>query len=91
MTDLLPVKIRLGPVGKGAEISLNGMDLSRFIANFRIESEVGGPTRMQVEFVKIEADIEGPIDATGLGDWYRTYRLAEAVREGLQAAEGDQA
>jgi len=83
----LPVKIRLPEAGHGAVIEIDGQDVSSYVRAIGIESAVGDVTKLRLDFVKVDLDIEGPVDVTALGDWYKTYRIGKAVRDGLAEAQ----
>lgn len=85
----LPIKIVVGPNGRASTI-IDGHDVSGNISGVEVRSDVNHGTVVRLDFVNVEVDIEGAVDASTMqGEWV-TYLLGKAVRDGLQqAVEGD--
>jgi hypothetical protein len=88
---VLPIKIRCGPTGndKSNVIEIDGQDMTRFVRGISFGSRVGELTTVNLEFVKVDLDIEGTVDLTAMGNEWATYRIGAAVRDELRKAEGE--
>lgn len=83
MSDL-PIKIKVGPVGKGARVEIDGKDMSSHIRGFAIQADVNGVTAVQLDFVKVEVELDAVVDLTALGNEWATYRLGQVLRDEMQ-------
>lgn len=90
MTEPLAIKIKVGPTGHDPEtrIQIGGEDLTHHIRSFAIQAGVGEMTRVQLDFIDVEVDLDGTIDLTSMGDEWATYRLGKVIRDEMQR-EGD--
>lgn len=84
MTDLLHVKIKIGPTSPGCTIEIDGEDMSKHITGFQVSGDIHQPTTVQLTFVNVEVEIDGMVDLSSMGSEWATYRLGRIIRDELQ-------
>lgn len=89
MTEPLKITIRLPMTTADPEtkVVIGDMDVTHYLTSIDLAGGVGAPTRVRMEFVKVDVDAEAYIDATAMGDTVKHYRLAKAVREAINEME----
>lgn len=58
----LPVAITLTPNTVGSSITLNGMDISRYVRGIQVEADAHRGTRVSLDLINVDVALSGAID-----------------------------